>query len=59
MFVEKIFNIGINSVKESDLKTIIGIPESHNIEFKTIPDIDQTLNSSRKKKEETHHKKIY
>lgn len=50
MIVERIVGKDINSLEESDLSNIIGIPESRSIEFKLIAEIDPNLGRSEKKR---------
>lgn len=50
MIVDKIFGKNIDSLEESDLKNIRGIPETRSVEFKTIPKVTlkTTLNVKKK-----------
>lgn len=56
MIVEKIFKKDISSIDKDDLDSIIDIPESRSIEFKTIPNIEESLKSWERKKLENNAK---
>ena len=50
MIIEKIFGKTINLIDKNDLNTIMDVPETFSVEYKSVPDIDPTLNSSEQKK---------
>ncbi len=56
MLIEKLFRKDIHSLEENDLNTLIGIPESRSIEFKTIHDIDPTMDHSERKRKAKNDK---
>lgn len=56
MIIEKIFQKDINSLVETDIKDIIGEPESLRLEFKTIPDDPPNMRPKEKKQKEKKNK---
>lgn len=59
LLVENLFKKDIHSLEKNDLNTLIGVPESRSIEFKTIHDIDPNMNHSDRKKRQNMIKKTY